>query len=693
MRIKEIDLNNFRIYKGGNIINLLPDNEKNMIIVSGKNGYGKTTFLMSLVWCLYGRLMQQVDKLYAEQIASQGNYESYLSNTINRLAKSEGENKFYVSITFIDVDLPIEIPTKELKIIRSYDTMTRKEDVEILINGVKSEITKEYGYEKFITDFILPREIAKFFFFDAEKIISLAVIQTSDQKKELSKAYSEVLGIKKYEDLRNQIKESLNNLKKDAATTEERIKLNELKQNIENNKLIAADNEQVIAETTEEINLLAFQVEQIQSKLLRYGHTITDSEFEEMRNTRIVSENRIKELKEELSKLYDYVPFGIAGNKIMEVANQLQLEKDYKEIKFKIDNIEQKTERIINKLNDLREKETSRNDIEYFIPVKIQEFYNNAIRALIKEHLYDSKDNLPVGFEPLLQFSENEKRDFDNLINHLRLSFKEQLKRISTDYENSTYELTVLERKIKEAESNLQDEHVKELREQKLKLSERRDRLVAKVGNLKVEIDRLETENIRLHKESNRLSEKIKVSDNQRHKADIYKTLISQLNTFIMNFQNKKKTSLEQSILKNLRNLLHMDLIESVKVEITNDYVDILLYNKRKEEISKDSLSKGQQQIYASSLLKSLIEESEISFPVFIDSPMQKFDVTHSENIIRHFYPNVSDQVIIFPLLEKELTFKEFKLLEPVIAKTYLIENINVDKSEFRAVNTNELMN
>ena len=58
MYIKEIELNNFRIYKGVNKINLSPEKDKNIIVVSGKNGFGKTTFLMSLVWCLYGKNMQ-----------------------------------------------------------------------------------------------------------------------------------------------------------------------------------------------------------------------------------------------------------------------------------------------------------------------------------------------------------------------------------------------------------------------------------------------------------------------------------------------------------------------------------------------------------------------------------------------------------------------------------------------------------
>ncbi len=487
MKIKEIELNNFRIYKGKNTIELLPEKNKNMVIISGKNGYGKTTFLMSLVWCLYGKLMQKVDKLYEEEIRSRGNYQTYISNSINRLAKAEGENKFSVAISFIDIDLPIEIPTKEIKIIRSFDTHTKNENLKILINGVESSITKKYGYEKFLTDFILPREIAKFFFFDAEKIVSLAEVHSSAQKKDLSKAYSEVLGIKKYEDLKNQLRELLNKLKKESATTEERLKLNELRNRIESNKIVLSDSDKRTEELNEEINLLAFNLEQIQSKLLRYGHTISDNEYEIMKETRAKLDSKIKELKKELSELYEYIPFGIVGNKMLDVSKQLSQEQTFKQNKYKIENIEDKTEKIIDKLNKIRETKREE-DEKFFVKVWIQEFYNDAIRKLIKEHLYNAPDDLPVNFETILHFSDNEKRDFDNLINHLQMSFKEQLKRISKEYEHSTYELTVLERKIKEAESNLQDDHVKELRTKRNEIKEKSDNNNKEIGSIETKI-------------------------------------------------------------------------------------------------------------------------------------------------------------------------------------------------------------
>lgn len=91
----------------------------------------------------------------------------------------------------------------------------------------------------------------------------------------------------------------------------------------------------------------------------------------------------------------------------------------------------------------------------------------------------------------------------------------------------------------------------------------------------------------------------------------------------------------------------------------------------------------GERQMYASALLNALVDESDIEFPVFIDSPMQKFDEEHAENIIKHFYPNVSKQVVIFPLINKELTAKEYDILKNKVSKTYLIQNINNDASKF----------
>lgn len=132
--------------------------------------------------------------------------------------------------------------------------------------------------------------------------------------------------------------------------------------------------------------------------------------------------------------------------------------------------------------------------------------------------------------------------------------------------------------------------------------------------------------------------------------------------------------------------LLHkQNFITKVDVDIssTGNDIEIILYNRSHKIIDKASLSMGERQMYASALLSSLVDESEIEFPVFIDSPMQKFDEQHAKNIIKYFYPNVSKQVVIFPLINKELTEKEYNILQPKVSKAFLINNTSTDSSEF----------
>jgi len=706
MKIKTIEINNFRIYRGHNIIDVIPEQDKNIIIVSGRNGYGKTTFLMSLVWCMYGKQMIEVDELYKYEIINkQRTYQNYMVSSINRLARVEGEHNFSVSITFTELNIPIDIPCKELKITRSFNTLTQVEELEILINGSVNEIISTYGndkstqektkknsYENFIRDFVLPKEIAKFFFFDAEKIVSLAEINTPEQRRQLSTALSEVIGIKKYENLKEHVSGLHLNLKKASATPEQRMRLNQLNTTIDNNVLLINTLKEKIQDLDRENGELNYDWKIIDAKLMSIGHTITEEEYEKMKLQLSELQHKKKTLSDQIKNYYEIIPFGIVGEKLLEVFTQINQEFDFEKSKYIHDNVENKTNQIVNDLYNDYNKEKQK-QTEYFFHADFELFLMNTIKKLIKKHVFPDDIELPLGFTPIHHFSKSDKQKLDNLINHLKFSFKEELKRISSEHTQAIYEIQQLERKKSGAETKMQNEIINDLRKKRSEIDLKIKKNEAEIQKSNFEIERLTEENKNLKRDRTELAKTIESSDKNKNKEYLYKKLINELNFQIRNCQSVKQKSLENRMLNSIKQLMHMKLVEKVQINIENEFVDVKLINHRGEEITKESLSKGQQQIYASALLKSLVEESEINFPVFIDSPMQKFDETHSENIIRHFYPNVSEQVVIFPLINKELTFKEYQILKPSVAKTYLINNINADKSEFQQVNIDELIN
>ncbi|MCP9199130.1 DNA sulfur modification protein DndD [Gramella sp. GC03-9] len=680
MIIKNIELNNFRIYKGENLIDLSVSEDKNIVIISGKNGYGKTTFLMSLVWCLYGRQMSDVDDIYKKEIENNGNYRQYIKNSLNRLSGHEGETKFSVSITFENVNIP-DVTCKELKVTRTYYTEGNKdEDLEILIDNYESELAEEVGKEIFIRDFIMPKEIAKFFFFDAEKIVSLAEIHTAEERLKLSRAYSEVLGIKQYENLKDDLGSYLTKLKSETANAEEKRTLKELEVKVDNAKDKIKEFEDDIKELEEEAGGLKFEINQLQEKLIKQGSLITLKELNELKERREELDETVSSLNNELKAHYEFIPFAISGRLLTKVFGQVVKEREQIHQKFDSEKIDSLTDEVINDLISVPKPE------DLVINYKVQNFYVEALKGLLKKHLSNGQ-NSSEEIKIIHNFSESEKAELDQFINNIKLSFKENFNRINTEFVRAKNELNDISKKIKLAEEKAEDALVKADRERKADLELQYDTKLREIGALTGDIEDNKNNINQANKEIKRISDKLEVSSDKLKISQEVEKSIQYLKKFIADFKIEKKQSLSKKIKEGLDLLLHKkSFIQDVNVEIVGENIEINLIDSRGKIINKDSLSKGEQQLYATALLKGLVEESNIDFPVFIDSPMQKFDVDHSSSIVKYFYPEVSDQVIIFPLLKKEMSKEEFEILTPKISKTYLINNHSNEKSSFKHV-------
>ena len=684
MFIKEIELNNFRIYKGVNRISLLPKDEKNIVIVSGQNGFGKTTFLMSLVWCLYGKNMEQVDAIYKKEIDDKGNYTKYIADSMNRKAFDDGETEFSVSISFSGVNVQNVLCDVIIK--RSYNIITGSSDkIEVLISGQPQELIEnlsqdnQKGEEIFIRDFILPIAIAKFFFFDAEKITSLAEINQKDQRRQLSKAYSEVLGIQKYEILKDNLEDKLDEYRKKSAKKEDKQKLNQLEADIKNADIDIENCETKIKDLKEKINQQKHESEEISLKLVKAGDKMSLEELKNLQDEKLQLEQKKSNLQEQLKGTFDFIPFALAGETLANVAEQIESEKLLSEQRYKQDDVK-------DKITQIRQDIESAKQFLKFVPdVQTVDFYNKQIEDLVKKYFYSDVQDINENLKILHDFSSNQVNEINQLIASIKNNFKYQFENLNNDYSYIKNQLDSINRKIRDAEKNAQDGHISDLRDKKEILDKSISEKEQEIGSLNQKIDDLK-EVLKKHRQD-QTSIRKQIDDSTQYSAKEQKTkqLIKTLEVFITKFKEQKKESLQIKMLDSLSRLLHKkDFVSRVDVDIlTSEDIDIVLYGNTDKEIDKNGLSMGERQLYASALLSSLVSESEIDFPVFIDSPMQKFDKQHAENIIKHFYPSVSKQVVIYPLLYKELTEEEYELLQPNVCRTYLINNTSTDSSEF----------
>lgn len=684
MRINKISLNNFRIYKGENNIQFeSKNNPNNITIIAGQNGFGKTTFLTALVWGFYGKLIGEVDAKYKKEIYEAGGYKKYAKSILNREVKSEEDSfkKYSVEIEISDVFIP-SVPCRKIIIHREYDANKETETCSVLIDGFENELTKEVGTDIFINDFILPREIAKFFFFDAEKIVSLAEIKTTIEKQNLSKAYSEVLGISKYESLKRNLENLQVKLRKKSASLTDRNKLSKLQDEVNQIKELISLNESKISENNIDIDRAKSSSEQYQEKLIREGNSMSVEDMIRQKKLRDTLRQQGVEIKSKLKELLELAPFAIAGIKLHKLHNQVVAESQHKQDIIDNSFIKDKFEVIKSKI----EKQLAAKHVE-------EDLQSEINRIIAREFESNFSEQNEVLDKVLLDLTKEQANGFISIYDNLRHSYSILFKQIVKEEKNTRIFLQKTLRKISDAESKDTDVLAKKLKEEKAIVDKKIKDLSAEQNRLYEELGSYQQQLSTKSKIISELAKTVSLDEVDSKKDEVTSRLINELEEFIYKFKLEKKNSLQSRIKKELQILMHkVNFISDVSVELNKEIIDIYLYDKNNEIIEKESLSKGEQQLYATALLKALVDESGIQFPIFIDSPLQKFDRNHSKNIIAEFYPSISKQVILFPLLEKELTAKEYSLLSKNVNQTYLIVNSN-GKSNLKQCKPTELFN
>ena len=701
MLIESITLNNYRLYEGENVIKFRFDEAKNVHLICGENGFGKTTLLHSLLWCLFGRFVgdvpvsgQETNSSYAamqKEILNQNaakRIEEKATPEIVALIKKNGYTNGYeeikkdsvysVAICFAEVGIP-SIPCQKIVVTRNYDSLLQKEEVEILIDGVKNELTDEIGPEVFINDFILNKDIAKLFFFDSEEIVSLADTGTIAERRKLSKAYEEVLGIRKYEELRSNL-EGLRlryrKKSKDIGLKDELEKLEAEREGVSNELTKLTDS---LTEIEATLTNLREQDGQLQLQLSREGNSV---KTEELQHVKAVIEKCKKddiEMRSALKQFIDYAPFAISGQLF---ARAYELAKaDHEAI------ANNNTATAQNSVLDALSKEMKGLLDKMPVNKDSKKDAHTQLEAIIEKYRGRACDR-----DIQVTLTDDEFAEVEAVYNSLTTTYRIEFEALAEAYRKNKITLERNVKRLSNIQSKESDEVIKGLRDNKnkieteIKTNEEKQRLGhIRTGELQLTIESYD-------KKIKELSRKISVDDADEAKDKLASELITELDTFLLSLKKNKKSSLELRIKNTLNTLMHKeDFISHVEVELDSDTMDINLFSSDGNVINKNMLSKGEKQLYATSILKALVDESGIQFPVFIDSPLQKFDKSHSSKIISEFYPSISKQVILFPLLHKELTEAEYKTLQPFVESAMLIVN-DTSRSYFEAANVKSLM-
>jgi DNA sulfur modification protein DndD len=209
MVISGIHLHNFKSFKDGKFEGFSESlgGVKNVVLVGGLNGAGKTTFLESLYLCLYG---EGANKMYPSRGAKHENYFGLVGSLLNNDVKQSGLNygSMYVEVFLNDVPLTgnflknISLKrTWGFNLVEGVPVGKLDEVFEIWEGGKLVEELDPSEYQHYI-DTLLPYDVSQLFLFDGEKIQDFA----GDPEAEFSVALKKVLGISLYSQLSDDLK-------------------------------------------------------------------------------------------------------------------------------------------------------------------------------------------------------------------------------------------------------------------------------------------------------------------------------------------------------------------------------------------------------------------------------------------------------------------------------------------------------
>lgn len=101
--------------------------------------------------------------------------------------------------------------------------------------------------------------------------MSFAQINTPEQRHELSRAYSQVLGIQKYDDLKNELERIQDDYRKDSAKPQDRVAFNNLLSSIKNDENEIRDIDECISRNGEDIMIAQHDSNELQENWCERG--------------------------------------------------------------------------------------------------------------------------------------------------------------------------------------------------------------------------------------------------------------------------------------------------------------------------------------------------------------------------------------------------------------------------------------
>ncbi len=641
MKISRLKLHNFGVYASDNEFVFRSD--KPVVLIGGMNGRGKTTFLEAVLLALYGK------NSFAYLESTYKSYGRYLNAHVNRADQSMQ--------TYVELEFDLDDSNYIVRRAWRGDQKRTDENITVFKDGEKNNFLTQ-NWAMFIEN-VLPSGLSNFFFFDGEKIASIAEDDTSEQMKESIKS---MLGISKLDHLENDLNRIIKQLGKETTSDKDMKQLESLKEKRNEARKSLEELDHDISDTRDKIEKTTKKLEELENQYIAVGGDI-------IKNRQELYTKRLSLKTQEQQNAYKLVEAAASDLPLLMVSDLLK--NAAKEAEK--ENNQRHLRQTINKVGQMYSQyDAKSDDIEKFL-----DYLESSVDTSNCKPIYNLSDASLIHLKNLLEMQIiTDKAETQAALKQKSMIIK-KLNEI-----DSYLSVEINEKEINEIYAKIKDtEQTKRALELQL------EKMLASRSSKNGEALHSNTE---FSKFVESILDKLEMNDDADRIMKYANQAIKIIQVYKVRLQELKLGKLAETMTNCYKRLANKkNMIQEISMNTTT--LDFIYYNAEGEMVDKSSLSAGEKQLMVVSLLWSLAICSKKKLPVIIDTPLARLDSDHRSSLVTSYFPNASEQTIILST-DSEIDKHYYDMIADYIGDEYTLlyddinKNTSVKKGYFNEV-------
>lgn len=639
MVIEELVVHNFGVFRGEQRVILAPPSKsKPVVLFGGLNGAGKTTLLEAMQLVLYGRSGANSHK-------SELGYDEYLRRLIHRQVNPKEGAAVEITLRVNE-----DGQSTRIRVRRTWSATNAKvsENLEAFRDGVPDQHLADTWLD--YVGRLIPPQLSELFFFDGERIESLA--DPAQSLGILRTAVHALLGV----DLVKQLQADLVVLNRrkmiERRQGPEKTKLESADESVQSAQAKLQDMKQARAQLQRDLDYAAKRWAELNQEFAHEGGLLAED--------RAAIERRHSDLKGEQAQAEQdlrtaaagCLPLAMLAPMLSEIQKQAEAEADAQQAALARSLAEERDRRLLERL---------RGEVA---DAKVVERVAALLADDCETHLKLRKCDayLHMDVESLRQLDTLRSRELAGSFRNVDVIMKkfEHVRRLLDDTERKLAA-------IPDADA------ISKLMAERDVAKARRDELESQIKRTDTELASLARELDVLERELQKLTEEARQADLGNEEADRFirysERARETLERFRLALTAKHADRLSENIFRAFSQLLRKQrLVHRLTIDPATCRLELQDFEGK--ELPSERLSAGERQLLAVSILWGLGQAAGRPLPVIVDTPLGRLDTKHRMHLVQRYFPYASHQVILLST-DEEITDEYLEALRPKIGRCY----------------------